>query len=340
MTPRERVMTALRCEQPDQVPFMDYFNTSVQNNIMGRENFNKAEFAKTIGMDGIYFTDYVAPVFCKDHDGGEGGATQGDLGAGEIEFIGEGLIRTEKDLHLMKFPDPRDDSFYDPAKRFVDKYGKEDLALYASTRPLGTFNVIFSMPMMDFASALVYNPDLINTMMDIYVEWNCIMLEKLQATGIDFILANCDMAFNSGTIMSPTAFREIFLPKMKIVADTIKIPWVFHSDGDLTNVLDDLLTLGMNGMNPFQPPMMDMKKVKEEHGDKLCLWGNIDLNYTLTRGTPEEVDEEVRQRISEVAPGGGYICASANSITPYCKPENIDALLKAIKKYGKYPINC
>jgi len=176
--------------------------------------------------------------------------------------------------------------------------------------------------------------------MDKFVEWNYTVIEKLQTTGIDFILANCDMAFNSGPIINPVSFREIFLPKMKIVADTFKIPWVFHSDGDLNKVFDDLLTLGMNGMNPFQPPMMDMAAIKQKYGHKLCLWGNIDLNYTLTQGRPEEVDAEVKQRIREVAPGGGYICASANSIFPSCKKENIHAMLNAIKKYGAYPITC
>ena len=58
----------------------------------------------------------------------------------------------------------------------------------------------------------------------------------------------------------------------------------------------------------------------------MCLWGNIDLNYTLTQGTPEEVDAAVKQRIREIAPGGGYICASANSIMPSCKKENIHAI--------------
>ncbi len=306
---------------------------------MGRKDFSDTEFAKTIGMDGIYFTDYIAPVFCKSHTG-EDGATTGGMDEGDIEFLGEGLIRTERDLHLMQFPDPNDDGYYDAAKRYVDKYGKEDLAIYAAMRPLGLFNVIFSMPMMDFAVALSENVTLINTMMDMFIEWNCTVIEKLQKTGIDFILANSDMAFNSGPLINPIAFREIFLPKMKIVADTFKIPWVFHSDGDLNKVFDDLLSLGMNGMNPFEPPMMDIAAIKQKYGDKLCLWGNIDLNYTLTRGTPEEVDAEVKQRIREVAPGGGYICASANSLTPYCKRENIQAMLDAIKKYGTYPINC
>lgn len=336
MKPKERVLRALNCEEPDRVPFMDYFNTSVQSDLMGRDDFDLAEFAHDIGMDGIYFSDYEAPVFCKSHSG-EDGATQADMGGG-IEFLGEGLIRSDKDLHWMKFPDPKNDGFYDDAKRFVDQYGKTDLALYATMRPLGLFNVLFSMPMMDFAVALRDDLNLIHTMMDMYVEWNCTVIEKLQTVGIDFIMAYCDMAFKSGPFISPQSLREVFLPKMKIVADSIKIPWVFHSDGDLNLVFEDLLTLGMSCVNPFEPPYMDIAEAKKKWGKKICLWGNIDLTYTLTQGTPEEVEAQVKQRIHEVAPGGGYICASSNSITPYCKKENVLSMIGAIKKYGSYPI--
>ena len=66
--------------------------------------------------------------------------------------------------------------------------------------------------------------------------------------------------------------------------------------------------------------------------------GNIDLRYTLTRGTPEETDAEVRERIRLLGPGGGYIVSSANDIPSYCKPENLLAMSSAIQEYGKYPI--
>jgi uroporphyrinogen decarboxylase len=94
----------------------------------------------------------------------------------------------------------------------------------------------------------------------------------------------------------------------------------------------------MNGINPFQPPVMDIEKYKDEYGDRICLWGNIDLVYTLSRGTVEEVEAEVKQRIKKLAPGGGYILASANSITEFCKPENVLAMATAKNKYGRYPI--
>jgi uroporphyrinogen decarboxylase len=338
MNSRERVMAALHLKEPDRVPFMDFVDTVVKQKIMGTTEIDEAELAKKIGMDAIYFVDYATPLFCTGHsketpDPKAFGMT------GETEFIGEGLIRTEKDLDKIILPDPHDESFYDPARQFMEKYHDKDLAIYAGLRPFGMFNTIYSMPMMDFAVALHENIELINTMMDIFIEWNLVVLEKLQGLGLDFIATYNDMAYNEGPLVSPQVFREVFLPKMKVVADAIKLPWAFHSDGNLTIVMEDLLTLGMNCVNPFEPPVMDLKIAKEKWGDRICLWGNIDLVQTLPYGTVEDVAAEVKQRIREAAPGGGYICATANSITGWCKIENIFGMTAAVKKYGTYPID-
>jgi uroporphyrinogen decarboxylase len=99
------------------------------------------------------------------------------------------------------------------------------------------------------------------------------------------------------------------------------------------------------GMRPFgmfntfySMPMMDLKVAKKKWGDRICLWGNIDLVQTLPYGTVEEVEAEVRQRIQDAGPGGGYICATANSVTGWCKIENIFAMTAAVKKYGTYQL--
>ena len=83
---------------------------------------------------------------------------------------------------------------------------------------------------------------------------------------------------------------------------------------------------------------MDIIEIKKKYGDKFCIFGNIDLDYTLTRGTPDEVDALVKERIRALAPGGGYAVSSSNSIPEYVKPENYKAMIEAVKKYGKYPI--
>jgi uroporphyrinogen decarboxylase len=121
---------------------------------------------------------------------------------------------------------------------------------------------------------------------------------------------------------------------MKKVVDNIKIPKLFHCDGTVEPVIEDLIELGFNGLHPVDPTAMDIEKVKERWGNKICLVGNIDLSYTLVRGTPEEVEEEVKNRIEKIGYNGGYILSSANSITSYCPTENILAMRDALLKYG------
>lgn len=82
---------------------------------------------------------------------------------------------------------------------------------------------------------------------------------------------------------------------------------------------------------------MDIRQVKKDFGDKICVLGNVDLNL-LGMGTCESVEAEVRDLIRDVAPGGGYIVSSGNSLAGYLIPENVITMSKAVQTYGQYPI--
>jgi uroporphyrinogen decarboxylase len=90
-------------------------------------------------------------------------------------------------------------------------------------------------------------------------------------------------------------------------------------------------------MHPNEKGAMDIRQMKEDYGQRLCLLGNVDLNI-LGAGTPEEVDQEVCELIRDIGPGGGYIVTSGNSLAGYLLPENVEALSRAVQKYGEYPI--
>jgi len=138
-------------------------------------------------------------------------------------------------------------------------------------------------------------------------------------------------------LMSPEMFRKTFLPHMRRASDSISLPWVLHSDGDLTSLMPDLVGLGINGLNPIEPGAMDIVRVKKEWGNDICLLGNVDVN-TLSAGTPDDVRREVRHLLSEVAPGGGYVLASGNSLPTYARPENVRAMIDTLSEYGQYPL--
>jgi uroporphyrinogen decarboxylase len=105
----------------------------------------------------------------------------------------------------------------------------------------------------------------------------------------------------------------------------------------VTQVLPDLIACGLDALHPMEPKGMDIAAVKREFGDRLALLGNIDVDL-LTRGSPGEVPTQVRQRIQEVAPGGGFAIGSSNSIPDYVPLENYRALVEASLAFGRHPI--
>ena len=150
------------------------------------------------------------------------------------------------------------------------------------------------------------------------------------------------LAHVKGTFVSPKVYRKYVFPwyaKIGQVLENAGIPFIFHSDGNFMAVFNDLADCGVKAIHPIEPQAMDIVAVKKEYGNRFCIFGNIDLDYTLTRGTPEEVDALVKKKIKELAPGGGYGLSASNSIPDYVKPENFKAMVIAAKKYGKYPIN-
>jgi hypothetical protein len=325
MNSRERIMSAIALKQPDRVPFADYTEDLMRSMLLGREHFTEMEFAKAIGFDAININDFVSPVFCKRK------VLNGQ------SYIVDGLIKSDKDLDLMEFPDPTDESLYDDAKRFVENNSDEGLAIYAVMR-FGISGVNYSMGVDGLSYALYENPALIDKVLDRYVEWNCEVVERINKMGIDFILSYDNIAYNSGPLVSPQVFREVFVPKIKQIDSLCKIPWITHMDGNIMPIIEDVLDMGVSGIHPIEPGCMDIKEVKALYGSRVCLWGNIDLRYTLTRGTPEEVDAEVKQRISEAGSEGGYILGSGNGLPEYCKTVNVWAMAEAVKKYGSYPL--
>ncbi len=112
-----------------------------------------------------------------------------------------------------------------------------------------------------------------------------------------------------------------------------------NSDGNLYSLLDMIVSAGPDGINPIEPVAgMELKKVKELVGDRVCLSGNIDCGHLLPHGTPDEVDQAVRQAIADAGPGGGYIVSSFNSIHSSCNPQNLVAMVEACKRYEAYPL--
>ncbi len=330
MNSRERVLKALNLEIPDRVPWMEtVVDPHLASELLHRpvspppDVSVPLEVLEVLSLDNISF-NIRPPEYVRHKE------------TGGIKYVAEGLLKSKDDLKMVNLPDPEAESLYEPAANFLRKYKKDYLAL--AIMRFGIATSYLSMGIENYSLALYKDLDFVTTLLDMFSDWSAQVALHVNDLGFDAILVADDLAFKTGPMFSPQIVRELFLPRMRKVAANFKLPWIFHSDGNIGPLLDDLLTLGMNGIANIEPGAMDIHQIKRDYGNKVCLMGNIDLHYTLTLGTPEETWEETRERIKSIGKGGGYILASANSLPRYCKPENVLAMNRALIEYGNYPL--
>ena len=336
-TPRDRVLAALRREEPDRIPYCELaVDEAVADRILGkpprgemddletnpRTPAEEIELSDRMGRDNVTVV-VRAPIFADKEEGIDGRL-----------FYRRGEITTESDLEAIRLPDPSAPEIYREAEELVRRKG--DYPVFAATR-MGIFPAVLTLGYESFCYLLHDNPALIERLMDLYFDWQEVVVQRLCKIGVDAIWTTDDLAWKGGLLFSPAFFREQVAPRMQRVAEKITVPWVLHSDGDLMTIIDDLIDLGIAGLHPIEPGAMDMARMKREYGRRICLLGNINLN-TLGLGTPEEVEAEVRARIRDAGPGGGYIVTSANSIASYCRVENVLAMTRAVRDFGVYPL--
>ena len=320
MSSHEIIMASLANERPERVGYMEMqVDPDAAELIMGRKQFTPIDLADRLNLDAVGVKN-VPPVIADRRS--IGGRT----------FTTTGRLVTHEDVDNLVLPDPDDPALYNEGHKLI-RLNQGERAVFSKIR-LGLAPTMNSMGLEAMSFALYDDPELVGRIMDRFASWQIKVLEHLKEMDFDFFWAADDMAFKTGPLLPPDKFREICLPHMRRVAEHIDRPWVFHSDGNLFDVMDDLLALGMSALHPIEPQAMDISEVKERYGHRICLVGNIDLDTVLARGTVEDVDRAVKKVIEGIGPDGGYIVSSSNTIPSYARPENVVRLGEAVRSYG------
>ena len=345
----DRLRTAILCEgEPDHVPFFDVtIWAGHKERLLGRKPIGVAdevEFAQRMGYDFVTFNTgiHLSPQLLAAMHGKK---TVADAGMDD-ELVernwaagGSSTIRDEADFEAFDWPDPDDfsldflfeaDQVLPPNMKVIVNMGK-------------VFNPVWWLTGFEtFSMALYDNPALIARMFDKVGGIQVAILERvLEHPSVGAQLHGDDIAFNTSLMVSPNMLRHYAFPWFKRMVDITHEQGVlalYHSDGKLDTVLEDIVSMGFDGLHPIDPGAMDIVETKKRIAGRMGIMGNIDLGYTLTLGTPAEVEAEVRERLRDIAPGGGYCLGSANSVPDYVPFENYIAMRDAWWKYGKYPI--
>ena len=255
-----------------------------------------------------------------------------------------------EDLEKYPWPDPNDPGRTEGLREEAKRLRQEtNFAIVADAPALGPFESgwVTLRGAEQYFVDMVLNKPFIKALMEILTDIHIqIFKNYLTAVGdlIDVIFVADDLGAENGPLISLATYRELVKPYEKRLWSFIKehtdAKLFLHCCGSIKKFLPDLIEIGVDIINPVQVAARDMdsKELKAEFGRKLTFWGGIDTQEVLPFGTPDEVEDEVRKRIGDLGPGGGFVLTAVHNIQAGVKPENILRMYEAARKYGTYPI--
>jgi uroporphyrinogen decarboxylase len=203
-----------------------------------------------------------------------------------------------------------------------------------------------TMGLEDFFVALVTEPKFADRLMDqiteVYIESCNNYLEQV-GEYLNVFTYWDDVSGQDGWLISPDIYRKMVKPKQRRLLEVIRSKTnakvYYHGCGAVYDLIPDLIELGFDILNPVQVSArgMDTRRLKEEYGKDIVFWGGgVDTQRVLPFGTPDEVADEVKRRIDDLAPSGGFVFAAVHNIQAFVPPENIVTMFETALEYGKY----
>jgi uroporphyrinogen-III decarboxylase len=202
-----------------------------------------------------------------------------------------------------------------------------------------TYMALGPVPIESFMYLLYDRPDLVERVMDIFLDYHLRLLDAISDLPYHFYYIGDDIASSTGPLISPALLERLWAPRaerlIRAALGTAR-PIIFHCCGQLAPILPYLVKWGVQAVHPIQPVANDIYAIRAQYGDGLTLVGNIDVHSVLTRGTPEMVRADVREHIEGLATGGSYVVCSSHSIIDSIPPENYLAMVKAAHEFRAY----
>ena len=338
----ERVMAAIEHRTPDRVPTGEiHIQPGLCCRLLGREypgdyqSFERdAAVRELLGMDVVNMGEW--PEW-------EIGRTPS----------GERMVRTvygqtcavgEDSRRILEPPVPIEEAagYQKPdigrlTGEAVERFAREtDLFVFGQIGgPVTQLDEMY--PMEDYMVYCLTNPDEIYAISEKVMEFEIEKARLFLDKGAHAILIGDDIAFNTGVFLPPHTMERLVYPFYRRAIAEIRayrdVPVFLHSDGNLNAVLDQIVACGFDGIQSIQPSAgMDIGAVKRKYGEKLCLWGNIDLNYIMCMASPEEVKQNVAETIRAAAGNGGHILSTCNAMVDAIPEENVRAMLEAARE--------
>jgi len=352
MTGKERFLTAMNHQQPDQIPLFDFlFMQDLFKEVIGhRPEVYNAEDAVNcsfkLGMDSVWipsdgFAGYAPKVLGDGIYQDEWGTTyQKNDSSWPIDAPIEYPVKTWEDFKNWTCPNPHD---LHRTKSLKEAILLADNQIAVLGGVLGPFTTLFFlMGLEDACFCSVDEPELFHAIMRTATDYNIAAGLHLIEAGADAIIISEDLGYNSGTFLSPDNMRTFILPYLKEMTAVFKkagTKIMLHCDGNIGAILPDVVHSGIDAWQPLERKgSNDLKYVKETYGKIITPVGNVDSSTVLPFGSKEDVIRQTLECIEVAGPGGGYILGSDHSLHDGIPVSNILTMIETVKKYGKYPL--
>ena len=265
--------------------------------------------------------------------------TRKSASRGWVERV-KGLISSVDDVDRFPWPDA-DQVDFSPLERIASVL---PAGMRVIAQPGRMFQAVWAlMGFEEFCVALFDDYPLVERLFEKCCSLQLDVIERtLSHDCVGGVWVGDDLAFSGGLMIRKEHFVKLLFPWISRVGELCRKRdrlFLYHSDGDIRELVDDFIDSGVHALHPIEPQIMDIGAVKAAINGKMAVVGNIDLDFPLTRGTPIDVRHGVRKTIEAVATGGGFCIGSANSIPSYIPFENYMALREESLSAGAYPVS-
>jgi uroporphyrinogen decarboxylase len=328
LTPRERVLKAMAFEETDIVPYdiriedaalpslIDYYgDPEFKRHLVSHLPFHQTYEKKVHWISPDYYID--------------------DFGTGWR--IGNNTPHIEHyplqapSLRGYHFPDLTAEEYFRGVENFFANH-REYLTFCADAH--GFFDKGWHLRgmenwLVDFA----LNPGFVQELLDALVDVHLHLVDCVATYPFDGIRFADDWGSQQGITIGADRWRKFIKPGLGRIFTRARekgLIVMVHSDGNISQIIPDLIDIGVQILNPLQPEAMDVLEIKRRYGKRLCLNGGISTQYTLPRGTPQDVRREVQACLRYLGRGGGYVISPSKPILPDVPPANAHTLIEAI----------
>jgi uroporphyrinogen decarboxylase len=331
MNPREVVREAIAFRRPPYVPWSFRFTKEAREKL--EQHFGTREIDPFVGnhllelgSDIGFFTELGNERF-RDVFGVVWNRSI-DKDIGDVE----GQVLPEPTLEGYQFPDPLDPRFFEDIPERIEKFGDRyrvfclGFSLFERAWTLRGIENLY----MD----LLESPEFVHELLGAIADYNIAQVNKALEYDIDAVYFGDDWGQQQGLLMGYDLWKEFIFPQIKRMYDTVRNAGktVFiHSCGDVDELFDDLISIGLGVFNPFQPEVMDVAEIMAQYRGRLAFWGGVSTQRTMPYGTPEDVRLEVR-RMHDLGRDGGYILSPSHALEGDVPLENLLALIDETRK--------